>query len=462
MSYDYDLFVIGAGSGGLAASKRAASYGAKVAIAEQDLVGGTCVNRGCTPKKMMVYAADFSSLFRDAVGFGWSQVESQFDWNRFIAIKDQEIARLNQVYLDQLEKSGVTFIQGHASFLDPHTLAVNEQIITADKVLIAVGGKPVLPPIPGIEHAITSRELFHLPQQPKTIAIVGGGYIGVEFSNILNGLGSEVTLILRGEQVLSGFDQDIRAAVQQGMAQHGVQILSETIVKQIERVPEGLKLLLAGAHQDSIRVDTVLFATGRVPHLQNLGLHKAGLRMVKGEVQCESRMEGYCVKDAIAVDEYNRTVQTNIFAVGDCTNRLNLTPVAIAQGRAFADTEFGNQPRSIQYDYVPSAVFTRPEVATVGLTEAEAREQFGDGIKCYQESFRPLYHSLGRRNEKTLIKLVVDDRSDRVLGVHIVGDFAAEMIQGIALALNMGATKKDFDRTIGIHPSSAEEFFTLH
>lgn len=461
MNYDYDLFVIGAGSGGLAASRRAAAFGARVAVAEADLIGGTCVNRGCTPKKMMVYAADFSGLFRDAEGFGWSPIDSQFDWQKLIAVKDQELKRLNQIFFQRLEEAGVKFIPGFASFLDPHTLDVNGVTFTADKILVAVGGKPALPPIPGVEHGITSDDIFHLTKQPQKIAILGGGYIGVEFASILNGMGSQVMLIVRGDRILSRFDHDLQTAVQEGMMRHGIQILTETTVKRIDRDEAGIHLTLSGNKSDALTVDTVLLATGRVPNLHGLGLQNAGLHMVKGSEQCESEISGYCVKDAIAVDAFSRTVQPHIFAVGDCTNRVNLTPVAIAEGRAFVDSEFGNSPRSIEYEYIPSAVFTRPEAATVGLTEAAARSQFGDVIQCYCTTFRPLYHTLSQRDEKTLIKLVVEQKADRVLGAHVVGEGAAEMIQGIALALNLGATKKDFDRTIGIHPSSAEEFFTL-
>ncbi len=456
-SFDYDLFVIGAGSGGLSAAKRAADYGARVAIAEHDLVGGTCVIRGCVPKKLMVYASGFFDAYQDALGYGWSNVQSSFDWQRLLADINKEVHRLSQVHISLLEKAGVELIQGHAAFLDTHTLEVSGYQITADKILIAVGGEAVKPNLPGFEYAITSREIFHLKQQPQHIAIIGGGYIGVEFASILNGLGSQVTQIIRGEWIFTGFDEDIRIGVQEGMTKHGIRILCHTEVKQIEQVSEGLSLTLSGGTQDSLIVDTVLCATGRAPNLSQLGLENIEVSITTGKVDGS----GYSTLNAIAVDEYSRTIQANIFAVGDCTDRLNLTPVAIAEGRAFADTEFGNKPRAASHEGVPSAVFSNPEAATVGLTETQAREKYGESIQCYRSKFRPLFYSLTGQDEKTLLKLIVDGNSQRVLGAHMVGENAAEVIQGIAIAINMGATKKDFDATLGIHPTVAEEFVTL-
>ncbi|MCU0546396.1 MAG: FAD-dependent oxidoreductase [Oscillatoriaceae cyanobacterium Prado104] len=419
MTYDYDLFVIGAGSGGLASSKRAASYGAKVAIAENDLVGGTCVIRGCVPKKLMVYASTFSHLYEDAIGYGWSSF---------------------------LEKAGVELISGYAKFADPHTVEVGDRKITAAKILIAVGGEAHKIEVPGIEHAITSREMFLLKEQPKRLAILGGGYIGVEFACIMNGLGTEVTQIIRRDRILHDFDEDIRSNVQDGMTKHGIKFVTGSSIEWIEKTGECLQVKVWGKSQEILTVDAVLCATGRLPNLEKLGLEKAGVEVDNG---------------AIAVTKDSRTSQPHIFAVGDCTNRINLTPVAIAEGRAFADTEFGNNPRAITHENVPSAVFSQPEAATVGLSEGEAREKFGDSIKCYTAKFRPMFHALTGADEKTFIKLVVETNTDRVLGVHVVGKDAAEIVQGMAIAVNMGATKKDFDATIGIHPSTAEEFVTL-
>jgi glutathione reductase (NADPH) len=446
MTYDYDLFVIGAGSGGLASSKRAASYGAKVAIAENDLVGGTCVIRGCVPKKLMVYASTFSHLYEDAVGYGWSPVESSFDWEKLVTTVDTEVRRLSKLHISFLEKAGVELISGYAKFIDPHTVEVGDKQITAAKILIAVGGEAHRIEIPGIEHAITSREIFLLKEQPKRFAIWGGGYIGVEFACIMNGLGSQVTQIIRRDLILNEFDAEIRTNVQEGMVKHGVEFLTGSSIAQIEKTPEGLKLTLSGKSEETLTVDALLCATGRLPNLEKLGLENAGVETEKG---------------AIAVTKDSRTSQPHIFAVGDCTNRINLTPIAIAEGRAFADTEFGNNPRSISHENVASAVFSQPEAATVGLTEEQARAKFPESIKCYTAKFRPMFHALTGADEKTFVKLVVETNTDRVLGVHMVGKDAGEIIQGMAIAVNMGATKKDFDATIGIHPSTAEEFVTL-
>lgn len=457
MTFDYDLFVIGAGSGGLPAAKRAASYGAKVAIAEESLVGGTCAIRGCVPKKLMVYGSRFPELFRDASGYGWNVGETELDWERFLTAIDKEVLRLSQLHIGFLKNAGVELITSRATFLDPHTLEVDGRKITADKILIAVGGRAIKPDLPGMQYAITSNEMFKLPQQPKHIAIIGAGYIGVEFASIMNGLGTQVTQIIRKDWILRGFDQDIRTGIQDGMTQHGIRFLTNTVVKQIERVPEGLKLMLSGDHSESLTADVVLAATGRVPYVDGLGLENTGVEVVPSSLEGP----GYSTASAIAVNEYSQTSQPNIFAVGDCTDRLNLTPVAIGEGRAFADTEFGNNRRVFNHENVPSAVFSNPEAATVGMTEAEAQEKLGDAVKCYRARFRPLFHSLTGEPEKTMVKLVVDGNTDIVLGAHMVGEYAAEIIQGVAIAVKMGATKKDFDATVGIHPSSAEEFVTL-
>ncbi|NJO42115.1 MAG: glutathione-disulfide reductase [Cyanobacteria bacterium CRU_2_1] len=448
MNFDYDLFVIGAGSGGLAASKRAANYGAKVAIAEEDLVGGTCVIRGCIPKKLMVYASQFSHLYDDAIGYGWDKVEPHFDWQKLITAIDREVRRLSMLHISLLEKAGVTLMQGRALLVDPHTVAVGNQQFTAEKILIAVGSEAVFPKISGAEYAVTSRQMFKLPEQPQHIAIIGGGYISTEFACIMNGLGSSVTQILRGDLILRGFDHDIRTHLQSSLIQHGIQYLTQTAIEKIEKTNEGLQLSLSGGKVPELTVDSaILFAIGRIPNLDGIGLENARVAVERG---------------GVVVNEFSQTSQPNIFAVGDCTNRVMLTPVAITEGRAFAETEFGNNPQMVSYKNIPTAVFSQPEVGTVGLTETEAKQQFGDeNIKIYRSTFRPLFHNLTGAEERTLMKLLVDRQSDRVLGAHIVGKDAAEIIQSVAIALNLGATKRDFDATMAVHPSTAEEFVTM-
>ncbi|MBW4491257.1 MAG: glutathione-disulfide reductase [Trichocoleus desertorum ATA4-8-CV12] len=447
MSFDYDLLIMGGGPAGLAASKRAAAYGARVAIAEQNTVGGTCVHRGCVPKKLMVYAADFPQLFQDAIGYGWQQVQPQFDWSKLMQAIHQELEHIQQSHQQALSKAGVEVLSGRAIFVDPHTLEVGDRRVTANKILIAVGGRPAKPNFPGAEHALTSREMFQLPQLPERIAIIGGGYIGVEFASLLRNLGSEVTLVDTAEQILSGFDSDLGHEVQAGLTQRGIRFCGNTTAKEITPEATGLCLQLAGDCTEALTVDTVLCAVGRTPNTKDLGLEQVDIATDP--------------KGAIAVDEYSRTQQPHIFAVGDCTNRLALTPVAKMEAIAFVETEFGQQPQPVNYDCVPTAVFARPEAASVGLTETKAREQFGDAVRCESSHFSPLYISLTGRSEKSLVKLVLDSRSDRVLGAHMVGEAAAEIIQTLAIAIKMGATKQDFDQAIGIHPSSAEEFLTL-
>ncbi|AOY83961.1 glutathione-disulfide reductase [Moorena producens JHB] len=447
MSYDFDLFVIGAGSGGIATARRAAEYGAKVGIAEFDRLGGTCVNRGCIPKKLMVYACHFPDQFEEAQGYGWSKVHSTLDWTTMITAVNQETERLNGIYQRMLDNSKVELFQGYAKFADSHTIEIGGRKVTAQKILIAVGGHPVKPDIPGIEHAITSDDIFHLKEQPKRIVILGGGYIGVEFACILNGLGSEVTVVIRRDQILRGFDAEIGSEIQQAMEKHGIRVLNNSRIIAIENTSAGLNVTVQGQSQTTIIADAVsLAATGRIPNIQNLGLENTGVAIENG---------------AIAVDKYSLTTEDHIFAVGDCTDRMNLTPVAINEGRAFADTVFGGKSRIMSYENVPTAIFTTPEAATVGLSEAEAREKYGDAVKVYRSRFRPMYYTLPGRDEKTLMKLVVDQNTDKVLGAHMVGDHAAEIIQGIAIALKTGATKANFDATVGIHPSSAEEFVTM-
>ncbi|AFZ60643.1 glutathione-disulfide reductase [Anabaena cylindrica FACHB-243] len=449
MSYDFDLFVIGAGSGGIATARRAAEYGAKVGIAEFDRLGGTCVNRGCVPKKLMVYSSNFPSLFEDAQGYGWSSVQSTLDWEKMITVVNNEVTRLNGIYQKMLDNSKVELLQGYGQFVDAHTIVVGERQVTADKVLIAVGGHPIKPNILGIEHAITSDDIFNLKEQPKRMVILGGGYIGTEFACIMNGLGTEVTQVIRGDYLLRGFDDDLRNEIHQGMTNHGIKILSNIDMIAIEKDAEGIKVTVRkdGDSEETVVVDVVsLAALGRKPNTQNLGLENTKVKLHDG---------------AVVVDKYSRTDEENIYAVGDCTNTINLTPVAINEGRAFADTMFGGKSRTMSYENVPTAIFTNPEAATVGLTEAEAREKYGDAVKIYRSRFRPMYYTLAGKDEKTMMKLVVDEKTDKVLGAHMVGTNAAEIIQGIAIALKMGATKANFDATVGIHPSSAEEFVTM-
>ncbi|WP_017304082.1 glutathione-disulfide reductase [Spirulina subsalsa] len=448
MSYDYDLFVIGAGSGGIATARRAAEYGAKVAVAEDDRLGGTCVNRGCVPKKLMVYASRFPDQFEDAQGYGWSAVESHLDWSKMIRVVNDEVTRLNGIYQRMLDNSKVTVFRHRATFIDSHTLQVGEEKITAERILIAVGGKPVKPNIPGIEHTITSNEIFLLSEQPKRMLIIGGGYIGCEFACVLHGLGTEVTQVIRKDKILRGFDDDLRTTIQEAMVQHGIRILTQTNPVAIERTAEGLRVTLKGPNgEELVETDVVgLSATGRIPNIQNLGLENTVVEVNQG---------------AIAVNEESQTAEPHIYAVGDCTDRVNLTPVAINEGRVFADTMFGGKSRTMSYENIPSAVFTTPEAATVGLTEAEARAKYGEAVKVYRTKFRPMYYTLAGKEEKTMMKLIVDTNTDRVVGAHMVGDHAAEIIQGVAIALKTGATKANFDATIGIHPSSAEEFVTM-
>jgi glutathione reductase (NADPH) len=448
MSYDFDLLVLGAGSGGIACARRTAEYGAKVGIIESNRLGGTCVNRGCVPKKLMVYASNFPVHFEAAQGYGWSVGESSFNWEKMITAVNDEVTRLNGIYQRMLDNSKVQLFRGYGKFIDSHTIAIGEEKVTAEKILIAVGGKPVKPDgIPGIEHAITSDDIFHLKEQPKRMVIIGGGYIGVEFACILNGLGTQVTQVIRADKILRGFDEDIRTEIQEGMQKHGIRLINNISDIAIEKTDTGLQVKVQGESEETIVTDTVsLAATGRKPNLENLGIENTSVEVANG---------------AIAVNEKNQTAEAHIYAIGDCTDRINLTPVAIKEGRILADTQFGGKSGQMSYENVPSAVFSTPEGATVGLTEAEAREKYGDAVKIYRSKFRPMYYTLPDMEEKTLMKLVVDTNSDRVLGAHMVGDHAAEIIQGVAIAVNMGATKAQFDATVALHPSSAEEFVTM-
>ena len=450
MSYDFDLFVIGAGSGGIATARRAAQYGAKVGIVESDRLGGTCVNRGCVPKKLMVYASGFPAGFEESAGYGWTVGSSSFNWSKMITAVNNEVDRLNGIYQKMLDNSSVKVYEGYGKFVDSHTVEIGDLKVTAEKILIAVGGKPVKPDdIPGIEHAITSREIFNLKEQPKRIVIIGGGYIGVEFAGILNSLGTEVTMVVRGDKILRGFDDDLRSEIQEGMERHGIRILTNKPKLSIAKKDSGLEITIFtddGTEEVIVADAASLAATGREPDLENLGLENTKVKVVKG---------------AVAVDRYNKTEEEHIYAVGDCTDYINLTPVAINEGRAFADTHFGGKSRQMSYENIPTAIFSNPEGATVGLTESEAKARYGSAVKVYRSKFRPMYYTLPDKQEKTLMKLIVNTKDDKVLGAHMVGDSAAEIIQGIAIAVKMGATKADFDATVGIHPSSAEEFVTM-
>ncbi len=443
--YDYDLFTIGAGSGGVRASRVAASYGAKVAIAEERKLGGTCVNVGCIPKKLLVYASHFREDFEDAVGFGWAVGERSIDWGKLIANKDAEIERLNRVYRSLLEKAGAEIIHGHACVLDPHTIEINQKRNRAKYILVATGSWPTLPPIPGYEHAITSNEAFYLPNLPKSIVIVGGGYIGVEFAGIFHGMGTQVTLVHRGSLFLTGFDQDVRETLANEMQKKGIDLRFDSQVEKIEKTKSGVRATLTGGI--SLEAEEIMFATGRQPNTRGLGLEEAEVKLNE--------------KGAVVVDEYSCTTAPNIYAVGDCTNRRNLTPVAIAEGRAVAETLFNNNPMKLDYTNVPSAVFSQPSIGTVGLSETQARERYA-AIEVYRTVFRPLKHTLTERDEMIMMKLVVDRATGRVVGCHMVGPEAGEVIQGLAVALTCGATKAQFDATIGIHPTAAEEFVMMH
>lgn len=446
-SYDYQLFVIGGGSGGVRAARIAAGLGARVGIAENFRYGGTCVIRGCVPKKLLVYAAHYAEDFADAQGFGWSVPPAQFSWPKLIAAKDKEIARLSGLYENNLKGSKVEVMHGAARVLDAHTVLVNAQPVTAEHILVATGGTPFVPLIPGVEHAITSNEVFDLPQLPKRVLVVGGGYIAVEFAGILKGLGAQVTLCYRAGQVLRGFDDDVRAHLQDEMVKKGITVLLHHDVARIDRLNDAsLSASLTGASTAPLVVDAVLYATGRVPNTQGLGLLEAGVEL-----------------DAVGgvkVDAFGKTSIDSIHAVGDVTNRIALTPVAIREGAALAQTLFGPTPVSADLTTVPSAVFSQPPIGTVGLTEAQALAQYGE-IDIYSSKFRNMRHTLSGRDERTLIKLIVDTASQRVLGAHMVGADAPEIIQALAIAIRMGATKADFDATVALHPSAAEEFVTL-
>lgn len=442
--YDYDLFTIGAGSGGVRASRMSAAFGAKVAVAEERYLGGTCVNVGCIPKKLLVYAAHYGEDFSDAAGFGWTVSEPRLDWAKLIANKNKEIFRLNGVYRKILNDSGVEIFDGHAEIEDPHTVTLDGKEITAKYILVAVGSWPAVPQFPGSEHAITSNEAFYLRSLPERVIIVGGGYIGVEFAGIFHGLGSRTTQLYRGKAFLRGFDDDIRTTLATEMLKRGVDLRFETEIGKIDKAGETLHATLSDG--SVIEADQILYATGRLPKTRDLGLERAAVHMSE--------------TGAVLVDEYSRSNIESIYAIGDCTDRMMLTPVAIAEGMAVANTLFNDKPTRPNYLNVPTAVFSTPNCGAVGLTESEARAR-NFHVDIYRSFYRPLKHTLTGRDERTMMKLVVDQATDLVLGCHMVGPDAGEIIQGLAVALNCRATKTQFDATIGIHPTAAEEFVTL-
>jgi glutathione reductase (NADPH) len=444
MAYDYDLFTIGGGSGGVRASRFAANLGARVAVAEAGPFGGTCVNVGCVPKKLMSIAAHFHEDQRDAVGFGWEASAPRFDWATLIARKDREIARLNEVYVNTLAKAGVTILRGWCRLVDAHTVEVDGQRYTAQNILVATGGEPTRATLPGAELAITSDDFFFLPEQPRRALVYGGGYIAVEMASIFNGLGTETTLMYRGDRLLRGFDADLGTHLAGEMGKKGMRLALHSTIESLSRTPTGIHAQLAdGSH---VEADCVLFATGRRPRVANLGLEAAGVAL--------------SADGAVLVDEQLRSNVPSIYAIGDVIDRVALTPVALSEGMVVAEALFGKSGRRTPYELIATAVFSHPNVASVGLGEEDARSR-GHDVAIYRSVFTPLRHTLSDSGEKALMKLVVDRATDRVLGVHLVAPEAGEVLQGFAVALGCGATKAQFDATIGIHPTLAEEFVTM-
>jgi glutathione reductase (NADPH) len=444
--HDVDLFVIGGGSGGVRAARIAAGYGARVMVAEEYRLGGTCVIRGCVPKKLLVYAARFADEFEDAAGFGWTVPAPTFDWKTLIANKDREVARLEAAYATTLERAKVTLFKGRAVVEDAQTVLVgNGETLRAKHILLATGGAPYAgADIAGLEHVISSNEAFHLEELPKRILIQGGGYIAVEFAGIFNGLGSQVTLVYRGENILRGFDDDVREHLRSEMERRGIKIITRQTVIGVEKVDHGFCVDLSD--HESFTVDRVMFATGRRPNVAGLGLERAGVRLA--------------ANGGIAVDQFSQTSVASIHAVGDVTNRVNLTPVAIREGHAFADTVFGGKPTPVDHTDVPTAVFSEPEVGVIGLTEAQACAKLAK-VDVYKSTFRPMKMTLAGRDTRAFFKLVVDGETDRVVGCHIVGPDAGEMIQLVGIAVKMKATKAEFDAVMAVHPTAAEELVTM-
>jgi glutathione reductase (NADPH) len=449
--YDFDLFVIGAGSGGVRAARLAAMSGAKVAVAEEYRVGGTCVIRGCVPKKFMVYASEVTSQLKTAKGYGWTIGEASFDWKGFLHDKDVEIARLSGIYVTNLQKAGAHLLHGRAQIVDKHTVEVlpkegskHAGRYTARKILIATGGRPWKPDFPGAELGITSDEAFHLPTLPKRVLVVGGGYIAVEFASIFNGLGVQTTLLYRGANILRGFDDDVRMHLAEELEKRGIKVVLGCDHKSIEKTADGLLSTLS--NDLTFETDAVMFATGRDPYVEGLGLDKVGVKLND--------------RGAIVVDAHSKTTADNIWAVGDVTDRINLTPVAIREGAAFAQTEFYDNPTTFDHDMVASAVFSQPPVGTVGMTEAEARHAFGT-VDVYRAVFRPMKSVFYGGQDRCLMKLVVKQDDQKVVGVHVVGPDSPEIIQMAAIAVKMGVTKPQWDSTCAVHPTLAEELVTM-
>ena len=446
MAYEFDLFVIGAGSGGVRAARFAAGFGAKVAVAESRYLGGTCVNVGCVPKKLLVYGAHFAEDFEQASGFGWSLGEADFDWATLIANKDREINRLNGIYRNLLVNSGVSLIEGHAKITGPHEVEINGQRHTANHILIATGGWPQIPEIPGHEHAISSNEAFFLKELPKRVLVVGGGYIAVEFAGIFHGLGAKTSLLYRGDMFLRGFDGAVRKHLHEELVKRGMDVQFNADIERIDKQADGsLKATLKDGRE--LIADCVFYATGRRPMLDNLGLENTGVKLDK--------------RGFVEVDDLYQSAEPSILAIGDVIGRVQLTPVALAEGMAVARRLFKpEQYRPVDYQMIPTAVFSLPNIGTVGLSEEQAVEA-GHKVQIFESSFRPMKLTLTECQERTLMKLVVDADTDKVLGCHMVGPEAGEIVQGLAIALKAGATKQHFDETIGVHPTAAEEFVTM-
>ena len=443
--YDFDLFVIGVGSGGVRAARMSSTYGARVATAEDKFMGGTCVNVGCVPKKLMVYASHFHEDYANAEGFGWSEVKPEFDWPKLIENKNKEIRRLNGIYQGLLDNAGVTHFDGRARIVDAHHISIGDKVISTESILIATGGWPVVPEFPGSEHVITSNEAFFLEQLPKRSLVVGGGYIAVEFAGIFGGLGSQSHLSYRGPLFLRGFDLDVREFVAEELGKKNVQLHFNSDVERIEKNPDG-SLKVSFKQGEPLEVDLVMYATGRKPAVDDIGLENVNVALQEN--------------GAVIVDEQFRTSEPNIFALGDVTDKVQLTPVAIKEAMAFAQTQYLGKPTVMDYDGIATAVFCQPNIGTVGLSEEQAREKYGE-VDVYLSSFKAMKHTLSGSDERSMMKIIVDRESDRVVGVHMVGAEAGEIIQGIAIAMKAGATKAVFDATVGIHPTSAEEFVTM-
>jgi glutathione reductase (NADPH) len=442
--YDYDLFVIGAGSGGVRASRMSASHGAKVAVAEERFLGGTCVNVGCIPKKLFSYGSHYPHEAKDAAAYGWDFAEPTLDWSRLIENKGKEIERLNGIYRMLLENAGVTLYEARATLIDAHTLDVGGEKVTADKILIATGGRPETDDVPGAEHAIVSDEAFYLPERPNRALVVGGGYIAVEFAGIFNGYGADTSLIYRRDLFLRGFDMDVRIHLAEEMEKNGINLIWNTVIERIEKTNDGLKVTMSNG--ETGHFDQILYAIGRKPNTRNMGLEEIGVEMTD--------------KGAIVVDNYYRTSVNNIYALGDIIDRFQLTPVAIGEAMKLASNLFKGTNDKMDYADIPTAVFSDPPIGTVGLTEEDAQAQYGD-VDIYRSTFRSLKDTLTGSSAQTMMKLIVDRKSDRVVGCHMVGPDAGEITQGLGIALKCGATKAQFDATVGIHPTAAEEFVTM-